>query len=113
MGEIIKKDASTIEQEEYDRLKEELPDKVKKNANDLINNRFPQFEQRNLANGTKTEIRDRQTDEMISQSEMNSLINDMINATEELEADINNADTLSDLEAIDVSKPNLKSKADW
>ena len=113
MGKILKKDASVIKEEKFNDLKESMPNKVKNNANKIINNRFPPFEQRNLSNEVKTEIRDRQTDNMVTQSEMNSLINDMIDASEQLENEIENAETLNELENIDISEQNLKQLAGW
>lgn len=109
MGIIIKKTAS----EKLQEKQEAKIDTVKFNANQLINNRFPPFDQRNINSGVKTEIRDRQTDTMVTQSEMNSIISNMISVTEQLETDINNASTLSELEAIDTSESNLVSIAGW
>jgi len=110
---LSEKAKSQYEQEEFEETQSTMIDTVKSNANELILDRFPRYDQRNLANGTKTEITDRQTGEKVTQSEMNTLINDMISATESFETDINNANTLDELESIDVSESNLESKAGW
>ena len=107
---LSEKSDNEYQQEQFEKKQNEMIDSVKKNANQLILERFPDFDQRNIANGLKTEIRDRQTDAMITQSEMNSLINDMINATEQYEEEIDNCSTIDELEKITI---NLKSKAGW
>lgn len=114
----------TKEDEFYDNYEQKLSI-VRNNAGNLIESRFPAFDQRNLSNGTKTEIRDRETGTMVTQSEMNTIINDMITACDNKEAGIEQVNTdyeagnitidtaLSDLDAIDVSESELRSVAGW
>lgn len=113
MAKIPFKAQTEIDQEKYQTQSQEMLNKVRKNAGELIEERFPLFDQVNLITVIKTKVKDRLTGELVNQVEMEAIIKKMIAASNQLEGEIKDTTTLKELEEIDTSKENLTSLAKY